>query len=483
MKRGLAPLAAGGFAFVLTLWAFPAPAARQMREADVLCEKAERAEQDAQETERRAAERERFLRNRNIFGAPPAPSTAPSAGAAAQDLRAQVTQARAMLPVIRQAAAAAYQNRGLVPGLGEYMNQMEGNLASAISALEVCLNNPDGCAPPSFYCPAPPSIAVFNKNVVSADMIRRIQDDFRRAGNMAYQACVSLKAEAGRQTERVRQERQAASMRQNVGASGGSGPVGDTELYYRRAASLRRQAKEARLSADRLSGVAGYCAARGRPEAGAEKTREALEALKAAAGRKGAGPALPPDAKVIDLKAVWASKGNKGPVLKASDVPLPKAEAGGGTFFGKVDDYLYEHLPGYGKAKDYLVENVPWWWYKAKSLYREADEQVELTEFIKSRPKELVKDIATEFVESSFGRFGKSLTTAYKITSAVKSTSDEVGEILKEAPGVLARGSASDARYLSGKAGLVPVKFGNDLFDDVSGKFPPPRYRKPPVEE
>ena len=101
---------------------------------------------------------------------------------------------------------------------------------------------------------------------------------------------------------------------------------------------------------------------------------------------------------------------------------------------------------------------------------------MELTEFITSRPKELAKDVATEFVENSLGAYGKTVTTGYKILSAVKTTSDEVGEILTDAPRVIARGSLDEARELSVRAERVPLNFLNNLFDDVTGKFPPPRY-------
>ncbi len=89
--------------------------------------------------------------------------------------------------------------------------------------------------------------------------------------------------------------------------------------------------------------------------------------------RSSAGRGLPYGAKVADLKAGWDSKWSKGP-LSASEVPLPEGSAASG-----------EPSPT-DRIREYLSEKAPWWWYKAKSLYREADEKVELTEFIKSRP-------------------------------------------------------------------------------------------------
>jgi len=128
------------------------------------------------------------------------------------------------------------------------------------------------------------------------------------------------------------------------------------------------------------------------------------------------------------------------------------------------------------RVREYLGEKAPWWWYKAKSMYREADEKVGLTEFIKSRPVELVKDVAVEYVNNNFGAIGRSATTGYKILGVTKSTADEVGEILVAAPQVIAHGSADDARKLYDRSNRVPLKVYNELFDDVVGKFPAPRY-------
>jgi hypothetical protein len=60
--------------------------------------------------------------------------------------------------------------------------------------------------------------------------------------------------------------------------------------------------------------------------------------------------------------------------VSASDVPLPEGSAASGE--ASATD----------RVREYLGEKAPWWWYKAKSMYREADEKVGLTEFIKSRP-------------------------------------------------------------------------------------------------
>jgi hypothetical protein len=50
----------------------------------------------------------------------------------------------------------------------------------------------------------------------------------------------------------------------------------------------------------------------------------------------------------------------------------------------------------------------------------------------------------------------KSVTTGYKILSTVKSTSDEVGEILVAAPQVIAYGGAEEARALYDRSNRVP---------------------------
>lgn len=465
-------------AAVLSLILLAAPVACAAAGADLLCDRAERAERDARDAERKSAERRQFLERGKTFGLSGQAASRPVSPAAVQSVRAQMAQVRSLLPEIRRGVAAAQQDRGIVPGLSQYFGQMEVVLENALQSVESCLADPERCTPPSIYCPAPPNIPVYSKkNVASADLIRQVQANYVRSADMVFQACRNLQSEASREIDRMRQEsRNAAAARAaQQGADGQR--IGEIDLYLRRAESLRREAAQYRLEADRVSGKKGYCASRGRAGFDAARARAAAEALRRRdSQRKDDG--IPPNGKVIDLKAAWARQWNGGPKLEASDVPLPKAQADSGSesFFGRVDDYLYEKMPGYAAAKDYLSENVPWWWYKAKSLYREADSQVELTEFIKSRPKELLKDAVTELVENSFGSVGKTVTTAYKITSAVKSTSDEVGEILGDAPRVIVHGSEADALELSERAGRVPVKFGNELFDDVSGKFPPPRY-------
>ncbi len=476
VSPGIGRLCCAGM-LVLSL-AVPAARAAGTGKADALCSQADRAEGEAREMERKSAERRRFLEGRGGSGSSAAAASeiaaAGNSAASTQAIRAQVERARALLPQIRRGIQAAGNDRGIVPGLSQYFSQMEAAIGGALQSVEMCLANPGGCAPPAIHCPAPPNIAVFNRNVNSADLIRRVQDSYRQAANETYQACRGLQVDAAREIGRLKQESRAADAAAGRGADSWKQPIGEVDLYLRRAGNLRNEAARDRKEADRISGVAGYCRSGGRAGRGTGGAGSVADALRSAGRKQTDAPGLRPDAKVVDLKAEWEKPWDGGPALKASDVPLPKAEAGPGgeTMFGKVDEFLDRNVAGYGMARDYLSEKAPWWWYKAESLYREADRQVGLTEFIKSRPVELAKDVATEVVEASFGRFGKSVTTAYKITDAVKSTSDEVGEILLEAPGVLAHGSADDARRLYRKTERVPVKFAEEVFESPTKNFP-----------
>lgn len=419
-------------------------------EADRLCEKAVRAEKDAGDYERKSEQRKKFLEGRGgaASAADSAPPTLPAASAAS--IRAQTAQARQLLPTIRKGIAAAENDRGVVPGLSAYFRQMEMVVSSALQAVDACLAAPERCIPPQVACPVPPDIPVYSHRNASADMIRHIQASYRQAANEARQACLALNAAVSRDLSRLKSGGQAA------GAAAGSGaqPFGETDLYLVKAGNLRREAAQLRLDADRASGVRNYCSVGSRPAAAASSS---------GALAKSAGRGLPYGGKVADLKAGWDSKWSKGP-LSASDVPLPEGSAAAGE--ASATD----------RIREYLSEKAPWWWYKAKSLYREADEKVGLTEFIKSRPVELVKDVGVEYVNNNFGAIGKSVTTGYKILGVTKSTADEVGEILVAAPHAIAHGSADDARKLYDRSNRVPLKVYNELFDDVVGKFPTPRY-------
>ncbi len=431
-------------------------------EADRLCERADRAERDALDFERKSEERRRFLAGKGGIGSG---GNAPAGltSAAKQSIRAQVRQAQEILPQIRQGIAAAQQDGAFAPGLSRYFQQMESCISAALPAVEACLNAPERCSVPMIRCPAPPSIAPYAKNNASTAGIRHIQESYRQASNMAHQACLNLKNTVSRDLQRL--DRDGGSGATAAAGSAGTPRFGDTDLYLVKAGNLKREASGLRLDADRISGVGGYCAARTRTVSGARQTTAPGTGATSGGTRAAkAGSGIPEDGKVADLKADWNAKWSGDKVLRVSDVPPPgpSEAAPGETVAGRVGEYL--------------SEKGPWWWYKAKSAYRKADEQVELTEFIKSRPVELLKDIATEYVEWRFGAVGKSATTGYKILGAVQGTADEVGGILGEAPAVIAHGGAAETRALYQRADRVPLKLYNDLFDDVVGKFPPPRY-------
>ncbi|MBP2676637.1 MAG: hypothetical protein H6Q84_3477, partial [Deltaproteobacteria bacterium] len=381
--------------------------------------------------------------------------------ASAQSIRAQAAQARQMLPQIRQGIAAAEQDRGSVPGLSRYFSQMESVIGSALQAVDACLASPERCNPPQFSCPAPPNIAVYGKQNASTALIRNVQESYRQSANMAQQACLNLKMAVSRDIERLKKEGRGGGAQEAAGSAGAQ-RFGETDLYLARAGNLKREAAQLRLDADRASGVGSYCNVRPNAAAGSRDTGTLIKAVKAAGARAGKDDAgIPIDGKVADLKADWGAKWSKGTMLGSPVGPLPESAPGGVT----VSD----------RFKEYLSEKSPWWWnkwYKVKAAYRDADEAVGLTEFIKSRPVELAKDAATEFLEWRFGKHGKSVTTGLKIQGAVKSTGDEVGEIIVAAPQVIVHGGGADARKLYDRADRVPLKLSNDLFDDVTGKFP-----------
>ena len=429
-----------------------------------LCSKAETAERDAREAERKSEERQRFLKGKGGVASRNDTFQSGDTAAIRQSAKAKLDQVRALLPQLRQGAAAAAQDGGVVPGLSHYFAQMESNLGRALQAADACLDAPEYCNVPSISCPPPPGMPTFN-NAGSANFIRQVQQSYAQAAKTAHQACLNLNAGALGDVERLKRESR------NAGPAGGfSGiapaqPFGDADLHLRRAENLRREASRYRQEADRVSGVRGYCGARSHIRIDMETSHAMVESFKAAERRRKPAADFPLDAKVIDLKAEWERKWNKGTTLKASDVPLPKLSSGDGG----------EAAPG--RAGEPPEESGPSWWDKTKSAYRAADEEMELTEFIKSRPKELLKDVVTEIVEKSLGIYGKTVTTGYKIMSAVKTTGDEVGEILTDAPRVIVHGSLEEARELSLRAERVPLNFLNNIFDDVTGKFPPPRYR------
>ncbi|MDD5763037.1 MAG: hypothetical protein PHP88_11105, partial [bacterium] len=462
----------GGWCFLLLLvLALPGPRAWAdvgTDRADVLCVKAETAERDAKDAERKSEERQRFLKGKG--GVDSRNDTLPTGGDSAairQSVKARLSEVRALLPQLRQGAAAAAQDRGVVPGLSQYFAQMESNLGRMLQAAEACLDAPRFCSVPSISCPPMPGMPAFN-NVGSANFVRQVQQSYAQSANQLRQACQNLNAGILGDVERLKRESQAAATKGALPGSSQAQPFGETDLYLRRVENLRREASQYRLEADRASGVRGYCGARSHVRVDAKTSHAIVESFKAAERRRKPEADFPLDAKVIDLKAEWEKKWDKGSTLHASDVPLPKVTVGerGESATDRVKNGL----------KDYADKGGPEWLRDVKSAYREADRQVELTEFIKSRPVELAKDAVTEIVEKSLGAYGKTVTTGYKIMSAVKTTGDEVGEILTDAPRVLAVGGTDEARELYRRTERVPLNFLNNVFDDVTGKFPPERF-------
>lgn len=429
--------------------------------SDRLCEKAAHSERDATEAERKSEERRRFLKGKGGIVSRNDASAGDTA-AIRQSVKAQIAQARAILPQLRQGAAAAGQDRGIVPGLSQYFTRMESDLGRALQAAEACLDSPRYCSVPSISCPPPPGMpAVHN---ASADLVRQVQQSYAQAANTARQACLTMNAGVLGGVERLKRESRGAGAMAGGEGSDRSQRFGETDLHLRRAESVRREASQYRREADRISGVAGYCATRSRVHIGAETTHALVEAFKARGKREGrTETGLSIDATVIDLKAGWERKWNKGTTLEASGVPLPKLTAGDG---GETDLDRTGYTP---------EEDGPSWWDETKSAYRKADEEMELTEFIRSRPKQMTKFLAKEVVKLRLGAFGESLVNAYTILDAVKTTSDEVGKILVDAPGVIAHGSVAEARELYARTERVPLNLLNNLFDDVTDWLPAPR--------
>jgi len=431
--------------------------------ADALCGKAETAERDASDAERKSGERQRFLKGKGGVASRNGAFQSGEATAIRQSVKARLSEVRALLPQLRQGAAAAANDSGVVPGLSQYFAQMESNLSRMLQAADACLDAPQFCNVPSISCPPVPAMPSFN-HTGSAAFIRQVQQSYAQSANQLGQACRNLGAGILGDVERLKMGSQAGGATGGLPGIAPPQPFVDTDLYLRRAENLRREASLSRQEADRISGIRGYCESGSRFRMDAGTTHAVVEGLKAAERPRKPAADFPLDAKVIDLKAEWEKKWDKGTTLRASDIHLPKVSVGDG---GRTAP---------GRAGDIPEESGPSWWDKTKDAYRKGDEQMELTEFLQSRPKELAKDVVTEIVEKSLGAYGKTVTTGYKILSAVKTTSDEVGEILTDAPRVIARGSLDEARELSVRAERVPLNFLNGLFDDVTGKFPPPRY-------
>ena len=432
--------------------------------SDLLCVKAETSEKDASEAERKSEERQRFLKGRG--GISTRSDTLPSGDTAAirQSLKAKIAEISAILPQLRQGAASASHDSGVVPGLGQFFVQMDSTISRTLQAAEACLAAPQYCSIPSISCPSMPAMPVFNSKGPSANFTRQIQQSYLQSANQFRQVCQGMNAGLLGDVERLKKESRPAGTMGGLPGNVPVQPFGDTDLQLRRAENLRREASQYRLEADRISGIPGYCGARSHFRIDAKTSHAIVDSLKASERPRKPAADFPLDAKVIDLKSEWEKKWNKGSALTVSGVPLPKLETTDG---GKT-------VPN--SAEESSEEDGPSWWDKKKSEYQKADEEMALTVFFTSRPKQMGKFLAKEVVKLRFGAPGESLVNAYTILDAVKTTSDEVGEILVAAPGVITHGSVAEAMELAGRAERVPLNLINNLFDDVTDWMPAPRY-------
>lgn len=162
----------GGWCIVLLLLVLAPPGPRAWADAgtgraDALCAKAVTAERDAKEAERKSEERQRFLKGKG--GIASRNDTLPTGGDTAairQSVKARLSEVRALLPQLRQGAAAAAQDRGAVPGLSQFFAQMESNLSRMLQAADACLGAPQFCSVPSISCPPLPAMPVFQLSLI-----------------------------------------------------------------------------------------------------------------------------------------------------------------------------------------------------------------------------------------------------------------------------------------------------------------------------
>lgn len=436
-----------------------AKAAAGREDAARLCEKAERAERDARDADKKSQDRQKFLKTAGNKAVATDSRQVGDTYAARQAIGSHIAKAREILPQIRQGIDAASRDQGVVPGLSQYFSQTESVINRLIQATDSCLANPESCRIPVVTCPQPPPLPSFS-NTGSASFVRNVQQSYTQAANQARQACQNLNSEIQQEIERLKRESRAAAT--SPATSQSSPGFGQADLLAKRAESLKRDAAQYRQEADRLAGVTGFCAIRGEARPGADTAKALVGALKSASTPAGSPQqGLAPNATVVNLKTAWQQQWNKGKSLKASDVPLPKLSGDDRDTTAKQEEE---------------TDDGPGWWARTKESYRKADEQMELTEFIKSRPKELVKEVVKELIEMNLGAAGKTLTTGYSILSAVKATSDEVGGILLDAPKAISSTNPDEAAELIVRTERVAFAFLNSVFDDVTGKFPPPRY-------
>ena len=321
-----------GIVLLLLVLALPGPRAwadAGSGRADVLCAKAETAERDAKQAERKSEERQRFLKGKG--GIASRNDTLPTGGDTAairQSVKTRLSEVRALLPQLRQGAAAASQDRGAVPGLSQFFAQMESNLSRMLQAADACLGAPQFCSVPSISCPPLPAMPVFQSKGSSANLTRQIQQSYVQSANQLRQACQNLNAGIVGDVERLKRESRAAALKRELPGSPPEQRFGEADLQLRRAENLRREASQARQEADRASGVRGYCGARSRFRMDAKTSHAVVESFKAAERRRNPGADFPLDGKVIDLKTEWEKKWNKEMTLNASIGPLPKLTGG-----------------------------------------------------------------------------------------------------------------------------------------------------------
>lgn len=307
--------------------ASPAGADAGSGRADALCTKAETAERDAREAERKSGERQRFLKGKGVSPPATGPGQSVVPAAARQSIKAKIAQARAILPQLRQGATASLQDKGVVPGLSQYFTQMESTIGRTLQAVDACLDAPESCSVPPVFCPPPPDMPSFNHSG-SAAFIRQVQQSYAQAANAAHQACLNLNGDVMGDVERVKRESRAAGAMPGLPGIAPPKPFADTDLYLRRAENLRREASLSRQEADRVSGVRGYCTARSRVRMEARSSHAVVESLRAAERRRQSGADFPLDAKVIDLKAEWEKPWSRGRILDVPDGPLAKLTGG-----------------------------------------------------------------------------------------------------------------------------------------------------------
>ncbi len=296
--------------------------------ADVLCAKAATAEREAKEAERKSEQRQRFLKGKGgIDSRNDTASTLATGGDSAanrQSVKARLAEVRALLPQLRQGAAAAAQDRGVVPGLSQFFARMESNLSRMLQAADSCMNAPQFCNVPSISCPSMPALPAFHFTGPSANLIRQMRESYTQSANQLRQACQNLSTGIVADVERLKKENRPAGPMIGLPGIAPPKPFADTDLYLRRAENLRREASLSRQEADRVSGVRGYCGARSHVRVDAKTSHSIVESFKAAERRRKHEADFPLDEKVIDLKTEWEKKWNKEMALNSSTGPLPK---------------------------------------------------------------------------------------------------------------------------------------------------------------